>query len=785
VDDAHWLDASSLRFLGYLAARVKGMPVLIVATVRSGEPEASGRILGELRLHPWTSRLEPAPLGEGAAGELVAATLGYHDDGLARSCHELTAGNPFYLRELLHDVARRPDTLEAPRPRTVAQMVEQRLARLPDGAVELTRGVSLLGPRASLRTTALLAELPLGEATRVSDALVAADVLRPELPLAFVHPLVRRVVYSGIPPIERNTLHARAAALLADAGAEPAETAVHLLATEPNGDPGAAATLASAARDAAARGAPEAAATYLRRALEEPPPADRLPELVRQLGRAEAALAGPGAVATLERALELAPNPDARAEIALELSLILRISSEFPRAIAILKPVLAELPPGSALSERVEGELINVALFAGESGTPTAFEHLARYFDPAERDRVRDAGLLASLATVMAGSNQPVDVAVGLAERALAAMPAEDADPSIALYVVYVLAYCDRFAAARAAAEALAAQGVSRGSVVTYCFALATLCQVGLREGALPDAEADARRCMDAYRDLPVDPLDPIAFLVDVLIERGELDEAAAIMEGAPLEGREERWDTLVLRGSRGRLRLARGDARGALDDLLQAGARLVQGGALNPAVMAWRSSAALAHLALGEREAARRLAEEELELARSFGAARALGIALRCSGLVEGHRAAAERLEESVEVLDGSGAQLEHAHSLCELGAALRRDGRSPAAQEPLRQALDLAAACGAAPLSARARDELRAAGARPRRDHVRGRDALTASELRVARLAAEGATNREIAQSLFVTLRTVETHLTHAYRKLDIGSRSEIAAALEDQGG
>lgn len=171
------------------------------------------------------------------------------------------------------------------------------------------------------------------------------------------------------------------------------------------------------------------------------------------------------------------------------------------------------------------------------------------------------------------------------------------------------------------------------------------------------------------------------------------------------------------------------------------------------------------------------------MELARSFGAARAIGIALRCSGLVEGHRDGIECLEESVAVLAGSGARLEHARSLCELGAALRRDGRGRAAQPPLREALDLAARCGATALVARARDELRAAGARPRRDLARGRDALTASELRVAKLAAEGATNREIAQSLFVTLRTVETHLTHAYRKLDIGSRAEIPSALEQE--
>jgi len=157
------------------------------------------------------------------------------------------------------------------------------------------------------------------------------------------------------------------------------------------------------------------------------------------------------------------------------------------------------------------------------------------------------------------------------------------------------------------------------------------------------------------------------------------------------------------------------------------------------------------------------------------------VGIALRCLGLVIGPRTGIELLEESAEVLDGSGARLEHARSLCELGAALRRAGSRREGQQPLREALDLAVQCGADALAARTREELNAAGARPRRDRIHGRDALTASELRVAKLAARGATNRDIAQALFLTQRTVETHLTHAYRKLDIGSRAQIAAALD----
>jgi DNA-binding CsgD family transcriptional regulator len=787
VDDVHWADRSSLRFIAYLAARVTELPVAIIATIRSGEPEASGRTLAEVASHPWTVRLEPAPLGEDAASELVVASLGPPARELGRACHELTAGNPFYLQELLRDLqaalpaeeALSTDAIERLRPRTVAQMVQRRLESLPGGALALARAIALLGRRASLDAAAQVAELPVEEAARTADTLVAADVLAPELPLEFVHPLVRRVVYSDTPPAERNVRHARAAELLAAAGADPGDIAAHLLATEPAGRSATVGTLAAAAKDAAARGAPDAAAVYLRRALEEPAADDDVPELVWQLGRAEAAVAGTAALPTLERALALAQEPEQRAEVALEASLVLRITSDFSHAVAMLEPALVELPPGTRLAERVEGELINVALLSGRPGRRIALQRLARFADPAEADRVHDPLLLASLAVAAAATSRPAGIAAGMAERALESMPAADLEPSVAVYVAHVLAYCDRFEAARHTADELAAQSSARGSAVGYGFALTARAQVGHREGALLEAEDDARRCMEIYRDWQADPLDPLAFLVDALVERGEFDEAQRVLERAPLQDTEGRWDELLLTASRGRLRLAAGDPRAALEDLLHCGREV--GGRLSPAVMAWRSSAALAHLAVGSRDDANALAEEELDLARSFGAMRAIGIALRTVGLVRGGRSGVPLLEESVAVLSGSGARLEHARSLCELGAALRRGGRTGAAKEPLREALDLGVECGAQPLAARAREELAAAGARPRRDRLRGRDALTASELRVATMAAGGATNREIAQALFVSLRTVETHLTHAYQKLDIGSRAEIAAALE----
>ena len=169
---------------------------------------------------------------------------------------------------------------------------------------------------------------------------------------------------------------------------------------------------------------------------------------------------------------------------------------------------------------------------------------------------------------------------------------------------------------------------------------------------------------------------------------------------------------------------------------------------------MPWRSDAALSLIALGDCREASRLCAEEIELARRWGASRGLGIALRAAGVAEG--GSIELLTEAVSVLRPSPARLELARALIDLGAAHRRAGSRARAREVLREGLDLAHALGGLALADRARRELVVAGGRPRRDAMRGRDALTPSELRVAQLAAAGQTNRQIAQALFVTQRT-----------------------------
>jgi DNA-binding CsgD family transcriptional regulator len=301
-----------------------------------------------------------------------------------------------------------------------------------------------------------------------------------------------------------------------------------------------------------------------------------------------------------------------------------------------------------------------------------------------------------------------------------------------------------------------------------------------LRQGDLQGAAGDARTVLEAS-DLPAPQLYrtvATGVLVTALTDQGDLEAAeAALARFAPGPPARAHSGAMLLL-ARGRLRAAQRRLDAALADMRAAGDIAVRIGAISPSSLAWRSEAALVLMALGERERAERLARGELGLAGTFAAPRTLGVALRAAGVVgsEGE----ELLREAAITLDAAGAALESARAIIDLGALLRRANRRADARELLREGLDIAHRGGAVALADQAEIELRAAGAKPRRARLTGLDALTASERRVAELAAQGMTNREIAQALFVTARTVEGHLTRTFQKLDLRSREDLPDAL-----
>ncbi|MGH2894854.1 MAG: helix-turn-helix transcriptional regulator [Solirubrobacteraceae bacterium] len=299
-------------------------------------------------------------------------------------------------------------------------------------------------------------------------------------------------------------------------------------------------------------------------------------------------------------------------------------------------------------------------------------------------------------------------------------------------------------------------------------------------DGAVSEAVANAWSAVTTATEIRLAPV-TLAFLVEALVERGDLDTARSELAERGMDGDlPYAWATTPLLLARGRLRAAAGEHPAAIADLIDTGGRAEAWGVRNPAMHPWRSSAAISLAQVGDRDRAIALAEEEIQLARTWGAPRAVGVALRAAGIAHGGEHGIALLRDAVAVLEPSTAPLEHARAITDLGSALRRAGHRAEAREHLRTALHVAHQLGGGYVSDRARKELAIAGARPRRDALRGRDALTPSELRVAQRAAEGRTNREIAQNLFITLRAVEAHLTSSYTKLGIASRHELPAAL-----
>jgi DNA-binding CsgD family transcriptional regulator len=793
LDDLHWCDLPSLRWLAYLLPRMEGLDLVVLVGLRPEEPGAEPGLIDKIVSDPLATVIRPAPLSAAAAALLLRSSLSPDaDDAFCTACWQEAAGNPLLVRELVHAIAVEglaPTEANVARLRELgaragSRAVSLRLSRLPPEATTLAQAVAILGDDADPRQAAALTDLDEEAAFDVVDALARVDVLRPQPPLAFVHPLIRTAVYETLTPLQRERLHARAARLVADAGAEPERVAAHLLRSPTGADAQVVATLRDAARRAGSRGAPESAVAYLGRALAEPPPAAERADLLLALGSAEALVSGDAAVEHLREAHALIVDPIRRAEIALLLGrhLFLLRGRE---ADAVFTEALAELAGADAELERLlEAGLITSTILV-PSRHREALERLARVRSHPAHTTRGEKTLLALLAHHDARAGAPATVAVPLARQALAEGTLIKGEIFAAAFVFpcTVLAMADLDEVLAIYEDSLA-EAHRRGSIFAFAITKIFRAQAFVLRGDLAEAEADAREALAAGETWGTTGRflgHSATFLAEALMEQGKLDEAAAVLartgfdEPLPDDAR-----LLFFPAVRARLRMLSGDLAGGLEEMLEAGRRFEAVSSRNPAFIAWRSPAALALRQLGRQDEARRLAAEELELARTWGAPRALGAALRVAGLVEGGKRGLALLEEAVQVLAGSPAKLEHAKARTELGAALRRANRRSDAREHLRHAVELATICGAAALAARAGRELLATGARPRRIALSGAESLTPSERRVAEIAADGPTNREIAQALFVTQRTVEVHLTSIYRKLSISSRSQLAAAL-----
>ena len=671
-------------------------------------------------------------------------------------------------------------------PARVAATVLPRVRRLAPACAALADALAILGDGVETRRAGRFAGLAEEEALEAAALLDGAGIAGvSDGGLRFVHPVVREAVYGNLTSVERGERHAAAAVFAAHDGAPVDTVAAHLLHAPPRGDAAAVASLRAAARHAAAIGDPTAAVRVLRRALAEPPPAAELPWVSLDLGRAAANAGMPEAVDALEACLAGDPEP-ALAAAATELLADLRMFSGRPDlALAALQRGISIVGEGTEAAGRLESQLITAAHISG----PVRERLLPRLHALAEpaghaRDE-RELRALAALAADAILDRNDGARAAELARRALAE-PTEEPAGTITrglLTSLVVTAMCaEELGTAEQLARRLLDEATRAGARAGVASMLSLLGLIGYRRGRVTRAEADALASLELL---------PEAHGAEMLAHAGT---AAAVLAGIELERPRAALeaildDTAYVRDedilpfsqillARGSLLHTHGDHAGALRAFEACDRELPGWGRDVPSLVPWRSGAAEALLALERVGEARELAEEELRLAGASGLARCTGMAARVAALTVAGQERADGLERAAGAL--AAFPLERARALADLAEAQRALGRRAAAREAAEAAHADAERAGSIALARRARRHLRALGARPRTAVGQGLGSLTAAERRVADLAAAGRTNREIAEALFVSEKTVETHLARVFRKLDVRSRRQLPDLL-----
>lgn len=795
VDEAHVMDEPSMRFVLHVTQRVQDLPVMVLLATLPVDRDIRPAMLGEIASQPSVTREQLRPLTRQGVARLLGASGGHHEnDDMTEACFRATGGNPFLLRELRRALELGPDGEGTPAavltdfvPRPITTSALRRMREIHPEASELARAVAVLGDEAPLRHAAALAEMEPAEALSVADRLAEEDFLRRDDRLSFVHPIVRTALYLSVPPCERAEKHAAAARMLAAEDAELERIAGHLLLSPRVGSEWTVQLLAGAAAEALGRGAPGPAVAWVGRALEEPPPPEERRGLLLTLGRAEAAMGDAKAATHLAHARDRVEEPEQRARIALEIGSALALQGKHRRAADMLEHGLAEIGAADPqLRARLESGLTLTSRTARSPGMVPFEVRPVEIAAAGDRPPGGRAALASeALEKALAGTERAEVRA--LAERALdggALLDEETADGLVFYVALAALMIAEELQTAELAVAMAMEQARDRGSVLGLATATCFRAWTVMRSGRVQEAGADAATVLAARRQgwgLAVPAVE--ALMVLALLESGDVHAAERQLEESAGGDAGLDLPSSAYLAARAGLRYAQGRAEQALADYLECGRRLTAVGITNPAVAPWLSGAALASAHTGARSEGISMAEDELRRAESFGAPGAIGRALRARAGLESGSRRVELLEQAVIVLEGSQAVLERARTLVDLGAALRREGHRRDSRRPLLQGLDLAARCGADLIVARAASEITAAGARPRRNALTGVESLTPREREVAALAARGMTNREIAESLYITLKTVEWHLKHSYRKLG-ATRAELADALSGEG-
>jgi DNA-binding CsgD family transcriptional regulator len=790
IDDAQWADRSSLEVLAYLARRIDDLPLLIAIGARVDDPRAPSDLLSLLGGARSATVLHPQRLTPRGAAQLIRRLAPDVTAAVCRECHRAVGGNPWLLGELGRQIAahgaqaidRAGD--DAPPVSAIARnVIRWRLATLTPRDRAVAAALAVLGDGALPHVVATVAGVAVGELAPARDALLAAGLLAPDGE-RLAHGLVAAAVEEDLTGTECERMHREAARALMAAHADADLVASHLLQCRPQADPDVSGLLVQAAATAARRGAPHTAAEFLERALRERAPGDDRGRMLAQLATVAFDAGLPD---SQRRLLDALPEVRDRAS---RIDLLTRLA-----ALNVLGP----------------GDADHAELFERE---------LARQTDPEARLAVEAASLDALLmiparnlerarrvaAIDLAVTPDPVLERVFLAHRAWIGIElgTPDADTCAALALealdgdwllheagrraayhlcVRTLVMTDRPEDAQRAIAAMRDEATARGSLRLRAGASWYASNLALRAGQVAEAENHARLALDLVDDgVNTFTGGAIMLLLYALVERGAFDEACELLTGQRLDdgAPSTRWE-IGLRHARARLWLAQGDFERAHAEACAAGALREQQGRRNPSWTPWRSTAALALAHLGRREEAAVLADAEVALAERFGAPVPIAHALHARAVAEAQDAVrVARCEHALGVIARVPAVLQRVRLRLELGSTLAHMGRRLEARAALRPALADADAVGAVLLAQRARRELAATGLRPRQAAIEGVAALTPRQRQVCELAAAGKGNRAIAQELFLSVKTVETHLAAGYRKLGVNARADLAARL-----
>lgn len=809
VDDVQWLDRPSAAALSFALRRLEGGCVGLLSTRRiepgSPAPTPVEALVGSDRVR----RVRLGPLSLGAVHELIASRLGVN---LTRArtarLHETCGGNPFFALEIARELAARDrredgsaggraaggdESLSAPLPvpDDVRALLSRRLARLPDRTrhVVLTASALTRPGLAVLRRAEADAEEALTPALEAGAITLDGDVLR------FEHPLLASVLYGDAPPATRRRIHARLAEVLQD----PEERARHLALAASAPSAAVARSLVVAARTARARGAPQAAAELTERAVELTPPASAQARAKRLLEGAELYFQAGDlerCEVMLTRLLAAAPRRGSRLAALRLLGAVRTEVSSCEAAIEVYEQALEHAGGDQSAAAELHQRLAWVLLLSHDAGAAELHAVQALALCEAADDGAQIA--IATATAVLVGVVRGRGVDEPAVQRALALEAHASADghwiwPDESPTLLHGVAqlWAGELERARPPIEAARRLADERGDTVSATTILAYLSPLATREGSVREGLALAAEMLELTVPLEPSSVRAGALFVHAMAAAAagaDSETRASVHEGLELARRTGNgYHEIGCLAALGSLELSRGNPEAAVGPLERAAALIERLEIEAPGVFLLGPDRVEALAALNRVQEAEAAAARWRARALATGRPWALALAGRADGIVIAargdHDGAVRALRAALAEHDRQLRPLARARTQLALGTVLRQARSKRAAREALQAARDGFAECGAALWMQRAELELRRIGGRA----LAAEGSLSASEQSIAALVAEGRSNREVAELLHLSPRTVEWNLSRLYRKLGVRSRAGLAPALAaaDRGG